>query len=357
MSQPGKFAFIMHPLTIADVTRKYPALRYVPGAISGYLLRKHGPFIVSQVTGVRSLTGAEIEGVFVGCPLTSEMLLHGDPDANTREIIRCGRIAEELGAKIVGLGAFTSVVGDAGVTIARELDIAVTSGNTYTVATALEGAIQATELLGRDTANVTAAVVGAAGSIGKACARLLVDHVAKLTLVDLQREPLEALAASLSGHSDVAISTEPTKALLDQQLVVTVTSAVTPIIGPEHLMRGAVVCDVARPRDVSVRVAKQRPDVLVIEGGVVAVPGDVDFGIDFGFPPKTAYACMSETMILALEGRFEDYTIGRDLSVEKVAEIRALASKHGFRLAGFRSFERAVTEETIERVRRLSREG
>jgi len=34
-----------------------------------------------------------------------------------------------------------------------------------------------------------------------------------------------------------------------------------------------------------------------------------------------------------------------------VREIAALAEKHGFRLAGFRSFERAVTDADIERVR------
>jgi 16S rRNA (cytidine1402-2'-O)-methyltransferase len=39
-----------------------------------------------------------------------------------------------------------------------------------------------------------------------------------------------------------------------------------------------------------VRVAAERPDVLVVEGGVVAVPGDVDFHLNFGFPPRTAKA-------------------------------------------------------------------
>ena len=41
--------------------------------------------------------------------------------------------AEKLGAKIVGLGAFTAVVGDAGITVARNLNIPVTTGNSYTV--------------------------------------------------------------------------------------------------------------------------------------------------------------------------------------------------------------------------------
>ena len=60
------------------------------------------------------------------------------PEAYVLKIIKAGKVAEKLGAKIVGLGAFTSIVGDAGVTVANNLNIAVTTGNSYTVATALE---------------------------------------------------------------------------------------------------------------------------------------------------------------------------------------------------------------------------
>ncbi|MCB9453749.1 MAG: shikimate dehydrogenase, partial [Anaerolineaceae bacterium] len=134
-------------------------------------------------------------------------------------------------------------------------------------------------------------------------------------------------------------------------LILTVTSALDAVIEPQHLKPGAVVCDVARPRDVSVKVAAERDDVLVIEGGMVEVPGPVDFGFDFGFPPKMSYACMAETMALALEGRYEDYTIGKDISVEQAQEIGEIASRHGFRLSGFRSFGKEVSPATIDGVR------
>ena len=64
---------------------------------------------------------------------------------------------------------------------------------------------------------------------------------------------------------------------------------------------------------------------------------------------------MAETMILALEGRSEDYSIGKRLELERVREIAGLAEKHGFGLAGFRSFERAVDAETIESIRQEAR--
>jgi fatty aldehyde-generating acyl-ACP reductase len=94
--------------------------------------------------------------------------------------------------------------------------------------------------------------------------------------------------------------------------------------------------------------------VLVIEGGIVKVPGNVQFNLNFGFPENTAYACMSETMILALEGdpSLYNFTVGKDVSVEQVDIITALAEKHGFELAQFRAFERAVDDAAIDRARK-----
>jgi predicted amino acid dehydrogenase len=77
---------------------------------------------------------------------------------------------------------------------------------------------------------------------------------------------------------------------------------------------GAVICDVARPPDINKAEAALRPDVLVIESGEVLIPGDIDFGYNIGLPPKTAYACLAETALLAMEGRFEDYTLGRNIT-------------------------------------------
>jgi hypothetical protein len=88
---------------------------------------------------------------------------------------------------------------------------------------------------------------------------------------------------------------------------------------------------------------------------MVDVPGPVNFHFNFGFPPGKAYACMAETMALALEGRLEDYTLGKDITRARVEEITAIAKKHGFRLSGFRSFEREVTSEKIETVRKNAR--
>ncbi len=199
--------------------------------------------------------------------------------------------------------------------------------------------------------------MGATGSIGKTCARLLARSFPEMAIIGRDRSRLEDLAPEVAAGTDckVTCSTSVADSLPQADVVITVSSAVDAIILPEHLKSGSVVCDVARPRDVSVRVARERDDVLVIEGGVVAVPGDVDFHFDFGFPPGTAYACMSETMALALAGRYESFTLGKDVSVEQVDEITRIAEGQGFRLAGFRSFERALQPDDIQRIRENAR--
>jgi predicted amino acid dehydrogenase len=357
-TQLEKFGFVMHPLDARrDISRKYPFARYLPESVLEFALRHKGPMDVSHITGVKSIAGPEAEGWFVGCPLTPKLLSELPLEEVYRKIVDTIKIAEDHGAKIVGLGAHTSVVGDGGITIAKNSNIAVTTGNSFTVATGIEGSIRAAEMMGIDPSNASAAVVGAAGSIGWTCAQALARTCRSITLVDLSQERLEELAGQLGGGAEVKTTTDVESGIRDADIVVTVSSAVDEIIKPGFIKRGAVVCDIARPRDVAMSV-RERDDVLVIDGGVVEVPGDnLDFGFDFGFPARTAYACMSETMMLALEGKYECFTLGKSVSFEQVEETNRLAKKHGFKLAGFRSFEKAVTQEQIDRIRKNAGRG
>lgn len=343
-----RFAFIIHPLNARDAARKYPIAQFFPSFLVEAMLRRLKPMLVSKITGVRSITQAETEGWFIGCPLTARQMVSMPLEEVYGQLVRCCEIAKEQGAEVIGLGAFTAVIGDAGISVAKRSPIPVTTGNSYTVATAIEGTLEACKRLEIEVSSSTVAIVGATGSIGRTCAKVLGRDFARAVLIGRDLARTQAVAKDIPG----AIATTDLFALREADAVVTVTSSDTEVILPEHLRPGSVICDVARPRDVSVRVAKERQDVLVIEGGVVEVPGEVQFNFDFGFPPKTAYACMCETMMLALESRPESYTLGKDVSVEQVDETQAWARKHGFKLAGFRSFERATGEEDVIRVRK-----
>jgi fatty aldehyde-generating acyl-ACP reductase len=361
------FAFIIHPIDPKrDVSRKFPLLgRYLTERQIDFFSTFFPPVYISEINGITSqASGKEIKGWFIACPYTPRRMVELPERTVYRKIIQTGHLAEKLGAQMLGLGAYTSVVGDAGVTIAKELDIPVTTGDSYTVAVAVQAIREAARIMEIPMKQACAAVVGASGAIGSVCTELLAEDVAEVILIGRRQEALEQLrerlqapapgAAVQKARANLRVSTRVDD-IAQANLIVTVTSAIHDVVHPEHLQPGSVICDVARPRDVSVMVAAARNDILVIDGGMVDVPGPVDFHFNFGFPTGKAYACMAETITLALEGRFEDYTLGKEITRSRVEEITALAEKHGFKLSGFRSFEREVTEEHIEAIRRSAR--
>ncbi|MBI2267714.1 MAG: shikimate dehydrogenase [Armatimonadetes bacterium] len=336
-----------------DVVRFEPRAANKREALVSKVLEWTPAYEVSHITGIRSTLGATADGWFIGCPYFPNQFVTLTREAVYGKIIAACRIAEEQGAGIVGLGAFTSVVGDAGQTVSKNVGIAVTTGSSYTIATAIEGALEASRRMGSSPEDSHVAVIGATGSIGSTCAKMLSRMVGGLTLVAPNLSRLRRVAEAVLQYSKrvVSVTRDIKEALSRADIVISASSSTGGIIKASYLKPGSVVCDVALPHDVCREVAEIRPDVLVIEGGLVSVPGKVSFDFDFGYPPGIALACMSETMILALEKRYENYSMGRGIDIEKVLEISELARKHGFKLAGFRSFERPITDEEIAEKR------
>ncbi len=358
----NKFAFVIHPLNVKFIHqhRLFRWTRYLPDDLVEYVAAYIPPLYLSRITGGQSpTTGQKIEGYLISLGATPRQMMQRGERFTYDRLNKAAKMAERLGARIMGLGAFTSVVGDAGITVAHEADIAITSGNSLTVAATLESAKQAVLRLGiKDLTKGRAMVVGATGSIGSICARLLAQAIFDVVLVSIEPErliELKRLIQKETPGAKVAIATRADDYLAECDLIVTATSAFGQrVIDITRCKPGAVICDVARPLDINPAEAALRPDVLVIESGEVLIPGDIDFGYDIGLPPKTSYACLAETALLAMEGRFEDYTLGRNITIERVKEIYYLFKKHQFQLAGLRSFGGYVTEEQFQEKMRLA---
>lgn len=343
------FAFIIHPLKVKDYYRKFPWAQYLPEQWVEKGLARIPPLVLGQIEGL------PVSGWLISCPLTSGMLLNQPYSKVHRVLLKSGQLAVKLGAGIVGLGAFTAVVGNGGKELAGELPIAVTTGNSYTVATAIDGLETAAKMVGYDIGKEEVAIVGATGSIGRVCAFLLARKFPYLNLVGRDQRKLERVARDLLRETGVAaaITTDVAKALRRSALVVSATNSEEIVIQPAHLRPGAIVCDVARPRDVAREVYEARPDVLVIDGGLVEGPAGVKSTFNFGLPEGVFYACMAETMVLALEGHYQSYTLGKELTVEQVEKIAAMAAKHGFRLSKLRSFDQPLAEDKIDRIKKI----
>jgi fatty aldehyde-generating acyl-ACP reductase len=349
-----KFAFLVHPRDLSDVAQFSPKAANRRPELVTKILEWLPAHLLSEITGVRSdATGEEIKGEFISVPLLPHQIVSLDRRQVVQRVVDAAQLALERGAQIVGLGGYTAVVGGSGKIVSQRVKVPVTSGNCYTVATALDALLALCRILELDLNRLSVCVVGATGSIGSVCSRELARRVGWLTLAARSRSRLSQLAEQIwsEGSCGVGLECDIDKAVAEADVIVSATSSGGGLIKLETLKPGAIVCDIGVPHDVSQESAKSRPDVLVIEGGVVEAPGAPEFNFDFGYAPRLCMACMAETMALTLAGRFENFSVGRGLKYESVLEIKRLATHHGFRLASLRSFGAPLSPEDIERYK------
>jgi predicted amino acid dehydrogenase len=367
----SRFAFLIHPLSrkfFAKVEPLGTLSKVAPPVVMDVVEKAMAyapPLTYSHVTGIKSPTGAEAEGWLITVGGTPKELMAHSPEFTYGRLLAAAEIARKLGAQLMGLGAFTKVVGDAGVTVAKRAPLPVTTGNSYSASAALWAAHEAVDRLGlleRDEhgrIRGRAMVVGATGAIGSVCARLLALASDELWLISPESAKLLTLKHEIERDNPravVRIAATPDEHLPDMDLVVTATSgAGKRVLDIMTVKPGCVITDVARPLDLSAEDVALRPDVLVIESGEIELPGDVHMK-DIGLPPGVAYACLAETVVLALEGRYETFTVGRSIEWEKVKEIYRLGLKHGMRLAAISGVNGVFTDEDIARVRALALE-
>lgn len=366
-------AFIFHALTQDDMW-KVPSTRFLRNAppqiknLSERALAHLPAFYVGNLTGVVSeATGQEVICDFYGFAATPRGILNMKEEFLYNKMIQCAELAKKRGAGMIGLGAYTKVAGDAGVTIARKASIPVTNGNSYSASTTLWAARQMVEKLALisperigNRFKAKAMIIGATGSIGRVSSLLVSLVFQELVLVATRPDKLIELREEilrLSPEIKVTITTQSASEISDVDLIVTATSNQKGSVLDIDLVKpGAVICDCSRPLDIGKEEAAKRPDVLVIESGEVILPGKPKLSIDIGLPQPSVYACTAETVLLALEGRFESYSLSKQLSLEKTKEIYKLGVKHGAKLSAIQGPGGIISEEQIRNCRSLALE-
>ncbi len=360
----SRFSFVIHPLSTEYFKQVQPLgqIARLPGM--GRIVEKTvayiPPFVYSHVTGIVSETGDEAEGWLISVGGTPKEMLAHPPEFTYSRLLEAADLSRRLGAQIMGLGAFTKVVGDAGVTVAKRATLPVTTGNSYSASGALWAAHEAVRRLGilepdeNGLLHGKAMVVGASGAIGSVCARLLALAADEVWLVSPETAKLLQIKREIEREDPravVHVATDPSAALSDMDMIVTATSAAgQKVLDIMSVKPGCVITDVARPLDMSPEDIARRPDVLVIESGEVELPGEVRMK-DIGLPDGVVFACLAETIVLALDGRYENFTVGRNISWPKVKEIYQLGLKHGMKLATISGVNGPYTDEDFDRVR------
>lgn len=361
-----KFAFVIHPLSTKYLF-KHPLLKPFVKYSSPFekitedLLALSPGFFYGFINGIVSeKNGRRVQGLIYTVTETPKKLIESEPEVVYNKILRLCEKADDEGVGIIGLGAYTKIVGDAGVTIARLSPIPVTTGNSLSAASTLWAAklaVEKMDLIKKEgqVFKGVAMVIGATGSIGAVSAKILAltwDEVIVVApraykLIELKDEILK-----INPNVKVHISTHADDHTHRADLIITTTSARGEnILDIMKVKPGAVICDVSRPFDIKKEDAIKRPDVMVIASGEVQLPGHLDMKIDLGLEGNIVYACLAETALLAMEGKFESFTLSRNINYEKVLEIDRLSKEHGVKLSQIMGHNGFLTDEEFRLCR------
>jgi len=335
-----RVAFVGHPLTPDDMFLADHALRaFDSGELSDLLDRTSslgGPFVADRIN-VGSATGDSVHLTFIGLLVTAQLI------ARTRRSRKLGWIREQIddavllakaeGCQIVGLGGYTSSV-TGNCRRVRTNGIALTSGNSLTVGCAVDALRRAAGEHGI-ARPARIGILGVPGNIAGICATLLAEDAAELILVARRRNTtrLRAIVDRVrSGNPEVPITvSDDLAALRGCSLILCASVAGGGLLLPEHVGSGPVViCDVSRPPDVTEEVLAQRPEAIVLDGGIVRLPRNDDFTVPgIPLPRGRSFACMAETLLMGLSGVTGHGSYG-DISPEQVTAALSSAARHGF---------------------------
>ncbi|MDR7535517.1 MAG: glycerol-3-phosphate acyltransferase [Armatimonadota bacterium] len=339
-------AFLIHPMTAADFwqARRFGWLEplYRRGVVTERTLRllaRHvRPMKVDDVHPIVTADGRRVRVYLIGVPLFPDQI-QAEPDLAVRRAVEAAQLAANLGATVLGLGAYWSVVGNKGTDVQARSPIAITNGGAYTAGTVkmvVPFVLERLRLRGVDPAEVTAAVVGASGVVGFGICRAVAGHVRRLVMLGRHQDRLERSRELLARrHPGLQVdATTAYAALRDADVIFAATSEPTPVVYPEHVKPGALLIDLGRPPDVHPAVAAVE-GVEVVAGGVVRLPGTPGGQLDFGYGPGKVPACLAETVIIGLERAYDRVSLGDRTRTEEIEYFVARGAALGFEvLAG-----------------------
>ena len=366
-----RFAFVVHLLATGDLRRFDSTLE---------------PFSDEQLTGLRSriaefvkpfpldelaieATDSRVaDGELIVLPYLPSELLALSGNAAVTLVQNAVDLASERGAKVVGLGGFSSIVADGGLALRQRPGLTITSGNSLTTWTAIRSVEAACAKHGLALAECTVAVVGASGAIGHALSLLCAERAAQLILVgnplateaslgklrevadDCRRHVAARAAAGReftpgtwaariagggtsaprSEDMGMTITTDIDQHLPQAHIVLSATSAVQPFIASRHLREGALVCDVSRPFNLAPDLAEQRADLRLLSGALLLPPPSSVLGhVEAPERENAVVSCAAETIVLALSGYQSEHLCGR-LDIATIEDIGRLAEGLGF---------------------------
>ncbi|TKJ73224.1 MULTISPECIES: aminotransferase class III-fold pyridoxal phosphate-dependent enzyme [unclassified Pseudomonas] len=388
-----QFAFLLHSTSAEDICRGLPeaVIEYFTEAQKLALAHwffsfgqiENSPEVVFEFS-MASPHGRVVNGAMIYSPISPQAMLKLSRADKADLLKKYLQKAQDVGAVVVGLGAYTSVISKGGLDIA-DAPFRLTTGNSLT---AISSCNLIREVFGPSALRKRLMIFGARGSVGRVALMDLCQFFGKIDIVGSMSSTVEEQYINLRGalievllrveclsdesaagkfwgvcrnldleqallhcpaeqvpvlmqsimdagtasgvqFFEVHIGLEHTVIAQDIDCVYSATSEGKPFIAADVFPKTCKIFDVARPFDV-LREGGARE---VYEGGLVTLPDAQAMLSDcniIGCEPGVSLACLSETILLSMENVSSSYSIGKEIAYDEAKEVGELAARHGF---------------------------
>jgi predicted amino acid dehydrogenase len=327
------FAYLMHPLNMHQVKVFWPITRLLPPSFINPFLKQQALKIV-PIKKICSRQHKEVEGFAIICPVHPEEMLKQDDEAILDMIISAGLLSEKLGFRLLGLAGYFGVVADRKPMLYRHMKTAITSGAAFSAWTAYEAAFKATRKNKVDMKKAVLTVVSPANSVGTLCSRKFAENVGRIVLTGDTAEKLEKVRQLIQAGTLIHVDIEEdlAKAAAQADIIVNANTQNKDGFDAGWLKPGSIVCDISTFQHVAEKTVK-RPDVTTIDCKLISLPLNASLGAELDLPQHTICPVLAETMLLALEENFANFSLGESVNPDKLDYIANVASRHGFEVS------------------------
>jgi predicted amino acid dehydrogenase len=296
------FAFLLHPSNSAQLRSLWPWSWLIP-------LKDNQSIKVFPLPNIPSSQGKVVSGYLLGLPLVTQQLLELKPESLKEKLCAAVGIAKRLNVAILGIsGMLSSLLAGQERSGLGRLEIPLTNGNVFTAWSVFEAVYRIAKLKGLNLSECQVCIIAQNKQIGSLCAHRLAAYTKNIILADTQENLPQALE--------------------DAQIVINADTALEQIIASD-LKSNVIICNIL-PCMVDPKKRKLRPDITFMQAGLIKLPYSIKLAINLGLPRGIVCAALGETLLLALEERFSDYSLGENINPDKVEEIADIAVRHGF---------------------------
>ncbi len=342
------FGFILHLLLPEEIEERGLSPELIPYGVSVNeeveTMLKQGQIVeYGSTMQITSQTGESCIGSYWIISLSPQMIFQDQNLALEMTVNAC-QMAQERGAEMIGLAFMLGKIGHRGRDVRERVNIPITNGDCYLAFNSLQVLMKLLDFFEWDPKGEKVAVYGFPSTIGTVLPECLLSLGISVILIAKQTRHIQKLIDEISAKYHAPLELAPTiqEAQRDSRIIFTVGSE-QQVVDADKLIKPTVIIDVSIPRNGNALIGCNK--ALVVDAGIVSLTGS-SLNVS-GFYPNQALPCLTEAIILSLEGRKEDYSLGRNLTSGKVEEIGTLAQKYGFVVDNLYSFGKSMDMEYL----------